>query len=49
MDHISIKITGAPLPSRGPDRVCYVIAVEHAAQHTLNVVHRPGATAAHQP
>ena len=48
MDPISIKYTGAPFPSRGPDRVCFVIAVEKAAQHTLNFVHRPGAVAAHQ-
>jgi PPOX class probable F420-dependent enzyme len=44
MDPISIKYTGAPFPSRGPDRVCFVIAVEHAAQHTLKFVHHPGAT-----
>ena len=31
MDPISIKYTGAPFPSRGPDRVCFVIAVEKAA------------------
>jgi hypothetical protein len=43
MDPISIKYTGASFPSRGPDRVCFVIAVEQAAQHTLNFVHRPGA------
>lgn len=49
MDPISIKYTGAPFPSRGPDRVCFVIAVEHAAQHTLNFAHHPAATAAHQP
>ena len=49
MDPISIKYTGAPFPSRGPDRVCFVIAVEHAAQRTLNFVHRPGVTAPHQP
>jgi hypothetical protein len=47
MDPISIKYTGAPFPSRGPDRVCFVIAVESAAQHTLNFVHRPGATSGH--
>ena len=48
MDPISIKYTGAPFPSRGPDRVCFVIAVEKAAQHTLDFVHRPGATSRHQ-
>jgi len=47
MDPISIKYTGAPFPSRGPDRVCFVIAVEKAAQHTLNFVHLPGAVAPH--
>jgi hypothetical protein len=26
----------------GPDRVCFVIAVEKAAQHTLSFVHSPG-------
>ncbi len=41
MDPISINYTGAPFPSRGPDRVCVVIAVEKAAQHTLNLVHDP--------
>ena len=48
MDPISIKYTGAPFPSRGPDRVCFVIAVQHAARRRLNFeLHRPGATAAH--
>jgi PPOX class probable F420-dependent enzyme len=42
MDPISIKYTRAPFPSRGPDRVCFVIAVEKAAQRTLGFVHRPG-------
>ena len=42
MDPISIKYTGAPFPSRGPDRVCFVIAVEKAAQRTLSFVHKPG-------
>jgi PPOX class probable F420-dependent enzyme len=41
MDPISYKYTGAPFPSRGPDRVCFVIAVEQAAQHTLGFVHNP--------
>jgi len=35
MDPISVKHTGEPFPSRGPDRVCLVIAVEQAAQRTL--------------
>ena len=42
MDPISVKYTNAPLPSRGPDRVCFVIAVEKAAQRTLRFVHAPG-------
>jgi PPOX class probable F420-dependent enzyme len=44
MDAISYKYTGAPFPSRGPDRVCFVIAVEQAAQRTLGFTHRPGVT-----
>jgi PPOX class probable F420-dependent enzyme len=43
MDPISYKYTGAPFPSRGPDRVCFVIAVEKAAQRTLRFTHSPGA------
>jgi PPOX class probable F420-dependent enzyme len=42
MDPISYKYTGAPCPSRGPDRVCFVIAVEKAAQRTLGFTHDPG-------
>jgi PPOX class probable F420-dependent enzyme len=42
MDPISFKYTGAPFPSRGPDRVCFGIAVEKAAQRTLRFVHDPG-------
>jgi PPOX class probable F420-dependent enzyme len=42
MDPISIKYTSALFPSRGPDRVCFVIAVEKAAQRTLNFIHDPG-------
>ncbi len=41
MDPISIKYTGRPFPSRGPDRVCFVIAVEKAVQRTLGFVHNP--------
>ena len=41
MDPISIKYTSAPFPSRGPDRVCFVIGVEKAAQRTLGFVHDP--------
>jgi PPOX class probable F420-dependent enzyme len=42
MDPISVKYTGARFPSRGPDRVCFVIAVQRAAAHTLGFVHNPG-------
>ena len=42
MDPISIKYTSAPFPTRGPNRVCFVIAVEKAAQRTLDFVHNPG-------
>jgi Pyridoxamine 5'-phosphate oxidase len=42
LDPISIKYTGAPLPSRGPDRVCFVMAVEKGRQHTLGFVRNPG-------
>jgi PPOX class probable F420-dependent enzyme len=45
MDPISIKYTNAPFPSRGPDRVCFVIAIEAAAMHTLRFVHHPAASA----
>ncbi|MGA2009191.1 MAG: pyridoxamine 5'-phosphate oxidase family protein [Solirubrobacteraceae bacterium] len=40
-DPISIKYTNAPFPRRGPGRVCFVIAVERAAQRTLGFVHDP--------
>jgi PPOX class probable F420-dependent enzyme len=42
MDFISLKYTNRPFPSRGPDRVCFVIAVEHARRTTLGFVHDPG-------
>jgi hypothetical protein len=41
MDPISFKYTNKPFPSRGPDRVCFVIAVEQAARRTLGFVHNP--------
>jgi PPOX class probable F420-dependent enzyme len=41
MDPISNKYTGRPFPSRGPQRVCFVIAVEKAAHRTLSFVHDP--------
>jgi len=46
MDPISVKYTGAPFPSRGPDRLCFVVAIERAAAKTLAFDHNPGATAA---
>ena len=42
MDVLSHKYTGAPFPRRGPERVCFVIAVERAAQRTLDFTHNPG-------
>jgi len=42
MDPISFKYTNRPFPSRGPDRVCFVIAIEKARQTTLGFVHEPG-------
>jgi PPOX class probable F420-dependent enzyme len=41
MDPIAIRYTGAPFPSRGPHRVCFVIAVESAWERTLDFAHRP--------
>jgi PPOX class probable F420-dependent enzyme len=41
MDRLSYKYTGKPFPVRGPGRVCFVIAVEKAAQRTLNFTHDP--------
>ena len=41
MDQLSYKYTGEPFPTRGPDRVCLVIAVEQAAQRTLGFTHNP--------
>ena len=38
---ISFKYTNAPFPSRGPDRVCFVIAVEKAAQQALSFIRHP--------
>jgi PPOX class probable F420-dependent enzyme len=45
MDPISIKYTGAPFPSRGPDRVCFVIAIRAAAEHMLRFTHNPATRA----
>lgn len=41
MDQLSYKYTGEPFPTRGRDRVCFVIAVEKAAQRTLGFTHNP--------
>jgi len=41
MDPISIKYTSEPFPSRGPDRVCFVIAIDHARETRLGFVHDP--------
>ena len=41
MDPISFKYTNAPFPSRGPDRVCFVIDVDSAWQRTLGFEHDP--------
>jgi PPOX class probable F420-dependent enzyme len=42
MDPISFKYTNTPFPGRGADRVCFVIAVEKAAQKILSFAHNPG-------
>jgi PPOX class probable F420-dependent enzyme len=42
MDPISFKYTSAPFPSRGSDRLCFVIAIEKARQATLGFLHEPG-------
>src|SRR3954463_13305548 len=46
MDPISIKYTGERFPSRGADRICFVISVELAGQVTLGLRHAPGGTGA---
>ncbi len=43
MDPISVKYTGAPFPSSGPDRVCFVIAVESGRPDT-RLRPQPGVT-----
>lgn len=43
MDVLARKYTGRRFPYSGPDRVCFVIEVEHAGHQTLNFEHRPGA------
>ena len=37
-----LQVHKCTIPSRGPDRVCFVIAVEKAVQRTLSFVHNPG-------
>ena len=50
MDPIALKYTNMPFPSRGPDRVCFVIGVEKAGQRTLtSFVHNPGNATVSQP
>jgi PPOX class probable F420-dependent enzyme len=41
MDPISFKYTSRPFPSRGADRVCFVIEIVRAQQTTLGLVHDP--------
>src|SRR5689334_15776 len=41
MDPISIKYTSQPFPSRGADRVCFVIEAEHAWHHRLPLPDNP--------
>lgn len=41
MDPISLKYTNRPFPSRGADRVCFVVEVVRAQQTTLGLVHDP--------
>jgi PPOX class probable F420-dependent enzyme len=42
MDPIAVKYTSAPFPSRGPDRVCFVIEIEKAGRRALGwLQHRP--------
>jgi PPOX class probable F420-dependent enzyme len=41
MDPISYKYTNRPFPSRGPDRVCFVIEIDKARQTTLSFAHEP--------
>ncbi len=45
MDPIAVKYTSEPFPNRyrGPNRVCFVIAIENAHQRTLDLVHNPAA------
>jgi PPOX class probable F420-dependent enzyme len=51
MDPISIKYTSAPFPSRGPERVRFLIEVLHAGARSLDfLTHNPGPRSlAHTP
>ena len=42
MNQIAIKYTSRPFPARRPDRVCFVIAAQHAGARRLDgLEHRP--------
>lgn len=41
MDPIALKYTHRPFPSRGPDRVCFVIEIERAWARTLRFARAP--------
>jgi PPOX class probable F420-dependent enzyme len=43
MDPIAVKYTSKPFPYRGDDRVCFVIAAQHAGMRSLDWLrHDPG-------
>lgn len=46
MDVISHKYTSRPFPARGPDRLCFVIAIHKAGQVSLGFRHDPGTSSA---
>ena len=39
--YTDLKYTSVPFPSRGPHRVCFVIAVERAEQRTFGFAQNP--------
>jgi PPOX class probable F420-dependent enzyme len=41
MDVLSHKYTGKPFPHHAPNRVCFMIDVEHAGRRALSFEHRP--------
>ena len=46
MDQIATKYTSKPFPGRGLDRVCFVIAAQHAGARQLDwLEHRPASIA----